>query len=98
MSKKKRGRGRPPKFTGEERKQIVNLLRDQKNAVRTREILLSRNGVVGVSKKMQEDAKVRKAFGFDKPYSISMPSLLKIAKQARIRLQRGRPKLEKVAA
>lgn len=97
MSKKKRGRGRPPKFVGEELKMILTLLRDQKNAVRTRDILLSRNGVA-VPKDEKSDAKIRKSFGMEKPVSISMPCLLKHAKRARIRLYRGRPKLQKQAA
>ena len=96
MSKKKRGRGRPPKFVGEELEKIVSLLKDQKNAVRTRQILLSRNGVA-VKKSEKADAVIRRAFGMKNPVSISMPKLLQVAKKARIRLRRGRPPMVKAA-
>jgi len=98
MSTKKRGRGRPPVYTGQIRNQIVSLLKKQKNATRVRAILSSRNGVVGIKKTEQADAKVRKALGVEKPVSISMPTLLGIAAKAGIDLQRGRPKLDEAAA
>jgi hypothetical protein len=83
---KKRGpkaakRGAPPKFVGDIRKGIVKLLRTHKNASYVRTLLSSRQ---------RDLIAERKAAGLEKS-SISMPTLLKIAAKANIKLQVGRP-------
>jgi len=97
MAQKKRGRGRPPVFTGNVKKRIVKLLKQHGNSTHVEAILESRNGVVGVSKAERENAALRKAAGIEKPIKISQPTLLKIAKEAGVELQRGRPSLAEAA-
>jgi hypothetical protein len=80
--KKKRGRGRPVVFKGNVKKHIVGLLRKH-GATKTRAILSAVDG---------ELASLRSEKTVPQPLSISMPTLIKYASQAGVKMQRGRPK------
>lgn len=85
----KRGRGRPAVYTDDQRDIFAALIEDR-GVSGTRDVLNSRNGVVGITKVEQERARLRKQLGWDKPVGISMPTLLTVAKRRGISLKRGR--------
>lgn len=76
----KRGRGRPPVYTGSLKTSIVAVIR--KNGLTKAREILATEGVV--AKKGKPKLKVK----------ISMPTLGKLAKEAGIELFRGRPKVK----
>lgn len=73
--------GRSPKFVGEEASKIVALV-EEYNASQAVEILAANRG---------ELAKVRKNAGFQKPVSVSLPTVLKLAHEAGVEVKRGKP-------
>ena len=79
-TKKSRGRGRPPRFTGKKLRHVESLLR-QHGPTRTREIIGAEKG---------EDVELRNAIYFPEAESVSMPTLGKIGYEAGIEFQRGR--------
>lgn len=80
---KKGKKGRPALFVGELKSNIVSLLRHHKNATRVQAILSAVDG---------DDANERVGAGIANPISISMPTLLNLAKGSRVTLPRGRRK------
>lgn len=94
----KRGRGRPVVYSGAIAATIAALTAEV-GAMETRGILTSRNGVVGLTKAERERAARRAALGFAKPVKgLSLPTILRIAKNAGVTLRRGRRvKVEAVA-
>ena len=87
MSKEngKRGRGRPELYTGNVRKHIVALVK-QHGATNARKILIACNG--------SDEAKMRSEKTVKEPLTISMPTILKLAKAGGVVLHRGRPKIK----
>lgn len=96
MVKKDTGkRGRPPLYFGVRKEAIVSLLKDH-GASRTMEILNTKTTKKS-SKETLALAALRPA-SIKEALTISLPTLLGMAKEAGIKLQRGRPKLEKAEA
>lgn len=89
-------RGRPAKFTGDLRDKIVSLLKGH-TATETLAILSAKNGKEKSIGKIEfARAEIRRSAGFDDKVKITMPTLLKLAKQSGQVLRRGRPKGVKV--
>jgi len=89
-SENKRGRGRPPVYSTEQREIIAALIKLH-NAASVQRILHAKNGVVGISKVDRGLAEVRKAAGFASPVKISLPTLNGIAAEYGVQHGRGRP-------
>ena len=74
---KKRGRGRPPVYVGPVKEKIVALIRE--------------HGLTGTRALLADEGCQIKAGQKKVKIDISMPTLGKLAKKARIKLYRGRP-------
>ncbi len=85
---KKRERGRPAVYKGNVKRHIVALVRKH-GASKARAILSASEG---------ELVSLRSEKMVPKPLNISMPTLLKYAKEAGVVLHRGRPKLTNITA
>jgi hypothetical protein len=83
----KRGRGRPPVYSGESLSSIVKLLKKLGNVSHTRNVLNAK----GAGKANAALIAQRKEVGLTDALGISMPTLLVIAKRAGIQVSRGRP-------
>ena len=97
-------RGRPPKYTGQLAKHIVRLVRVN-GATEARKILNASvvateadyTGPAGLREEAAADereaATKRSSHIVPEPLGISMPTLLKLAKDAKVTLKRGRPSI-----
>jgi len=103
MSKKSK-RGRPDKYVGKRAKHIVNLIRKY-GATNTMNILNADEAAMEsdytgpaalreeAAAEERELATKRSSNIVPEPLGISMPTLLKLAKDAKVKLKRGRPRI-----
>lgn len=78
-----RGRGRPNVYVGDVLKLMIAMIRCCLNCSLVREVLTASG--------RSEHVAARKALGFAKPMTISLPMLGKYAKDAGVELPKGRP-------
>lgn len=84
--------GRPPIFTGDLADRIVALVKER-GALPTRRLLTARTAKSkGVSAAERRLGEARKALGFPEPVSVSLPTILKLAKRNGLTLVPGRRK------
>ena len=103
MSKQSK-RGRPDKYVGQRAKHIVSLIRKY-GATNTMNILNASVAAVAAdftgpanlreeaAAEERELATKRSSRIVPEPLGISMPTLLKLAKDAKVKLKRGRPRI-----
>lgn len=81
---KAKKRGRPPVFIGAIKTGIVRLLKSQKNLTHVQQIL-------SATKRQQDLVAMREKVGIDKRLTISLPTLGKFARAAKVEIAIGRP-------
>jgi hypothetical protein len=89
---------RKPRFDSDERAVVVGLLREHGSALRTHQILTARGSGAGVFKAERELAQVRKDAGFEKPVSVCLATIAKIAREEGLNNPVGRPRLDDAEA